>query len=184
MSSWQRRCRHRLAEACLFGGRLRCEGKNKTIFFFIVQFLKVHCCWWFRGRLIRFLLCLLKRQHIAFSSHAVIFLRDNICRPSGPHKMKFIPSMVGPILEVTLVPEPELRKDTIPIFFDMMQCEHNFSPARTFETVKRHLRSSALCGLPAWIWHFQEKYNTWFFFFCMFVSCWFPFYLCSLKMSS
>uniref|UniRef100_A0AAX7UXY5 Dedicator of cytokinesis 5 n=1 Tax=Astatotilapia calliptera TaxID=8154 RepID=A0AAX7UXY5_ASTCA len=44
----------------------------------------------------------------------------------GPHKMKFIPAMVGPILEVTLVPEPELRKATIPIFFDMMQCEHNF----------------------------------------------------------
>lgn len=49
--------------------------------------------------------------------------------------MKFIPSMVGPILEVTLVPEPELRKATIPIFFDMMQCEHNFSPGRTFTTV-------------------------------------------------
>uniref|UniRef100_A0A671X9T0 Dedicator of cytokinesis 5 n=1 Tax=Sparus aurata TaxID=8175 RepID=A0A671X9T0_SPAAU len=52
----------------------------------------------------------------------------------GPHKMKFIPAMVGPMLEVTLVPEPELRKATIPIFFDMMQCEHNFSPGRTFET--------------------------------------------------
>uniref|UniRef100_A0A8B9CPS5 Dedicator of cytokinesis 5 n=1 Tax=Anser brachyrhynchus TaxID=132585 RepID=A0A8B9CPS5_9AVES len=39
----------------------------------------------------------------------------------GPHKIKFIPAMVGPILEVTLVPEPELRKATIPIFFDMMQ---------------------------------------------------------------
>lgn len=49
--------------------------------------------------------------------------------------MKFIPAMVGPILEVTLVPEPELRKATIPIFFDMMQCEHNFSPGCTFETV-------------------------------------------------
>ncbi|NWR19558.1 DOCK5 protein, partial [Emberiza fucata] len=45
----------------------------------------------------------------------------------GPHKIKFIPAMVGPILEVTLVPEPELRKATIPIFFDMMQCEFNFS---------------------------------------------------------
>lgn len=44
--------------------------------------------------------------------------------------------MVGPILEVTLVPETELRKATIPIFFDMMQCEHNFSPGRTFEKVK------------------------------------------------
>uniref|UniRef100_A0A8C6U8N4 Dedicator of cytokinesis 1 n=1 Tax=Neogobius melanostomus TaxID=47308 RepID=A0A8C6U8N4_9GOBI len=51
----------------------------------------------------------------------------------GPHKIKFIPEMVGPILEMTLVPEIELRKATIPIFFDMMQCEshstcsfHNF----------------------------------------------------------
>uniref|UniRef100_A0A3Q2T550 Dedicator of cytokinesis 5 n=1 Tax=Fundulus heteroclitus TaxID=8078 RepID=A0A3Q2T550_FUNHE len=57
----------------------------------------------------------------------------------GPHKMKFIPSMVGPILEVTLVPEPELRKDTIPIFFDMMQCEHNFSSARSFEKFENEL---------------------------------------------
>uniref|UniRef100_A0A672HB42 Dedicator of cytokinesis 5 n=1 Tax=Salarias fasciatus TaxID=181472 RepID=A0A672HB42_SALFA len=57
----------------------------------------------------------------------------------GPHKMKFIPAMVGPILEVTLVPEPELRKATIPIFFDMMQCEHNFSPGRTFETFENEL---------------------------------------------
>eukprot|EP00064_Thunnus_orientalis_P009322 superscaffoldBa00001176_g9345 len=57
----------------------------------------------------------------------------------GPHKMKFIPAMVGPILEVTLVPEPELRKATIPIFFDMMQCEHNFSPGRTFQTFENEL---------------------------------------------
>uniref|UniRef100_A0A8C1H256 Dedicator of cytokinesis 5 n=1 Tax=Cyprinus carpio carpio TaxID=630221 RepID=A0A8C1H256_CYPCA len=44
----------------------------------------------------------------------------------GQQKMKFIPAMVGPILEATLVPEPELRKATIPIFFDMMQCERCF----------------------------------------------------------
>ncbi|XP_048474687.1 dedicator of cytokinesis protein 5-like [Rhincodon typus] len=43
----------------------------------------------------------------------------------GPHKIKFIPGMVGPILEMTLVPEPELRRATIPIFFDMMQCEYS-----------------------------------------------------------
>lgn len=43
--------------------------------------------------------------------------------------------MVGPILEVTLVPEPELRKATIPIFFDMMQCEFNFSGNRNFHMV-------------------------------------------------
>lgn len=44
--------------------------------------------------------------------------------------------MVGPILEVTLVPEPELRKATIPIFFDMMQCEYNFSGNRNFHMVR------------------------------------------------
>uniref|UniRef100_A0A8C6WXT2 Dedicator of cytokinesis 5 n=1 Tax=Neogobius melanostomus TaxID=47308 RepID=A0A8C6WXT2_9GOBI len=57
----------------------------------------------------------------------------------GQNKIIFIPAMVGPILEVTLVPEPELRKDTIPIFFDMMQCEHNFSPGRTFEKFENEL---------------------------------------------
>lgn len=75
-------------------------------------------------------------QHIASSNHYKISLHYNICCLPGPHKMKFIPAMVGPILEVTLVPEPELRKATIPIFFDMMQCEHNFSPGRTFQTVQ------------------------------------------------
>uniref|UniRef100_A0A3P9NIS5 Dedicator of cytokinesis 1 n=1 Tax=Poecilia reticulata TaxID=8081 RepID=A0A3P9NIS5_POERE len=45
----------------------------------------------------------------------------------GPHKIKFIPDMVGPVLEMTLVPEIELRKATIPIFFDMMQCEFHFT---------------------------------------------------------
>lgn len=67
--------------------------------------------------------------------------------------MKFIPAMVGPILEATLVPQPKLRKATIPIFFDMMQCEHNFSPGRTFETVKSYLRISALwCFLFEFDW--------------------------------
>ncbi|KTF89593.1 hypothetical protein cypCar_00033459 [Cyprinus carpio] len=54
----------------------------------------------------------------------------------GPHKIKFIPEMVGPVLEMTLVPEIELRKATIPIFFDMMQCEFHFR--RCFQTVSSH----------------------------------------------
>ena len=42
----------------------------------------------------------------------------------GQNKILFIPAMVGPILDMSLIPEPELRKATIPIFFDMMQCEY------------------------------------------------------------
>ncbi|XP_076471351.1 dedicator of cytokinesis protein 1-like isoform X3 [Babylonia areolata] len=42
----------------------------------------------------------------------------------GPNKIKFIPELVGPFLEMTLIPEIELRRATIPIFFDMMQCEY------------------------------------------------------------
>ncbi|GAB1295927.1 Dedicator of cytokinesis protein 2 [Apodemus speciosus] len=42
----------------------------------------------------------------------------------GQNKICFIPGMVGPILEMTLIPEAELRKATIPIFFDMMLCEY------------------------------------------------------------
>lgn len=41
----------------------------------------------------------------------------------GAHKLHFIPSMVGPFLEVTLVPEPDLRRSTLSVFYDMMQCE-------------------------------------------------------------
>uniref|UniRef100_A0A7N9AU07 Dedicator of cytokinesis 2 n=1 Tax=Mastacembelus armatus TaxID=205130 RepID=A0A7N9AU07_9TELE len=45
----------------------------------------------------------------------------------GSHKICFIPGMVGPILEMTLIPEEELRRATIPIFFDMITCEHAHS---------------------------------------------------------
>ena len=45
----------------------------------------------------------------------------------GHHKIEFIPGMVGPILEMTLVPELELRESTIPIFFDMMLCEYQLT---------------------------------------------------------
>lgn len=41
----------------------------------------------------------------------------------GQYKRQFVPSLVGSVLEMTLIPEPELRRATIPIFFDMMQCE-------------------------------------------------------------
>ncbi|XP_030629626.1 dedicator of cytokinesis protein 1 [Chanos chanos] len=55
----------------------------------------------------------------------------------GPHKIRFIPEMVGPILEMTLVPEIELRKATIPIFFDMMQCEFHFT--RSFQRFENEI---------------------------------------------
>lgn len=42
----------------------------------------------------------------------------------GEHKTHFVPQLVGSILEMSLIPELELRKATIPIFFDMMQCEY------------------------------------------------------------
>lgn len=41
----------------------------------------------------------------------------------GQNKVQFVPSLVVSILEMTLIPEPVLREATIPIFFDMMQCE-------------------------------------------------------------
>ncbi|XP_052251846.1 dedicator of cytokinesis protein 1-like isoform X3 [Dreissena polymorpha] len=43
----------------------------------------------------------------------------------GANKIKFIPEMVGPLLEMSLIPETELRKAAIPMFFDMMVCEFN-----------------------------------------------------------
>ncbi|XP_074646963.1 dedicator of cytokinesis protein 3-like isoform X4 [Tubulanus polymorphus] len=47
------------------------------------------------------------------------------------HKINFIPDMVGPFLEVTLVPETNVRKATLPILFDMMQVEQNAKKSMT-----------------------------------------------------
>lgn len=41
----------------------------------------------------------------------------------GNNKQHFIPSMIYRFLEVTLVPEPDLRKATLSVFYDMIQCE-------------------------------------------------------------
>ncbi|XP_078730963.1 dedicator of cytokinesis protein 3 isoform X3 [Lampetra fluviatilis] len=41
----------------------------------------------------------------------------------GDHKAHFIPGLLGPFLEVTLVPQTELRRVLIPIFHEMMDCE-------------------------------------------------------------
>lgn len=53
----------------------------------------------------------------------------------GEHKVHFVPTMVGPFLEVTMVPEADLRKATLNIFFDMMQTEEkirgNFKAVET-----------------------------------------------------
>lgn len=51
--------------------------------------------------------------------------------------------MVGPMLEMTLIPETELRKATIPIFFDMMQCE--FHSTRSFQMVRAVFLTKCVC---------------------------------------
>ncbi|KAF6209244.1 hypothetical protein GE061_014989 [Apolygus lucorum] len=62
----------------------------------------------------------------------------------GKHKKHFIPGLVGPFLEMTLIPENELRERTIPIFFDMMQCEFysykETNGKRDSANVKAHFR--------------------------------------------
>ncbi len=60
----------------------------------------------------------------------------------GQHKINFVPAMVGQFLEMTLLPETELRKATIPIFFDMMQCEF-YSPKQAGESYSDTRRDSS-----------------------------------------
>lgn len=43
------------------------------------------------------------------------------------HKTRFVPQLVGSILEMSLIPQLDVRRATIPIFFDMMQCEYYMS---------------------------------------------------------
>uniref|UniRef100_A0A8C1SP79 Dedicator of cytokinesis 4 n=1 Tax=Cyprinus carpio TaxID=7962 RepID=A0A8C1SP79_CYPCA len=48
------------------------------------------------------------------------------CLP-GDYKLNLIPTLIGPFMEVTLVPQLDLRNVLIPIFHDMMDCEQRRS---------------------------------------------------------
>ncbi|XP_065350993.1 dedicator of cytokinesis protein 1 isoform X4 [Cloeon dipterum] len=69
------------------------------------------------------------RRETAFEIRAMWF---NL----GSQKIQFIPNLIGPILEMTMIPEVELRKATIPIFFDMMQCEFYSSKSLDDSTLR------------------------------------------------
>lgn len=40
-------------------------------------------------------------------------------------RIHFVPGLVKPFLEVSLIPMAELRKIILPIFFDMMLCDYD-----------------------------------------------------------
>jgi len=65
------------------------------------------------------------------------FLILSMWEKLGNHKVYFIPSMVAPFLEVTLVPKKELRKATLPIFYDMIDAE--FKSDGSFKQVESKL---------------------------------------------
>uniref|UniRef100_A0A674K0H0 Dedicator of cytokinesis 4 n=1 Tax=Terrapene triunguis TaxID=2587831 RepID=A0A674K0H0_9SAUR len=52
---------------------------------------------------------------------------ENFLLILGEHKLHFIPALIGPFLEVTLIPQPDLRNVMIPIFHDMMDWEQRRS---------------------------------------------------------
>lgn len=47
--------------------------------------------------------------------------------PPGDYKLNLIPTLIGPFMEVTLVPQMDLRNVLIPIFHDMMDSEQQRS---------------------------------------------------------
>lgn len=59
----------------------------------------------------------------------------------GENKQYFIVLMIGPMLEMSMLNEDELRRLTIPIFFDMMQCEYFSSKLlnESFGDTKRNI---------------------------------------------
>uniref|UniRef100_A0ACB8FPL5 Dedicator of cytokinesis protein 4 n=1 Tax=Sphaerodactylus townsendi TaxID=933632 RepID=A0ACB8FPL5_9SAUR len=99
----------------------------------------------------------------------------------GELKVHFIPALIGPFLEVTLIPQPDLRNVMIPIFHDMMDWEQrrsgNFkqveaklidkldslmSEGKGDETYRELFNSMHPPSLsPPWVTRFhQEKGNT------------------------
>ncbi|XP_068625429.1 dedicator of cytokinesis protein 1 [Battus philenor] len=64
----------------------------------------------------------------------------------GEHKRSFIPCLVGPFLEVSFLPDDEVRDITIPLFFDMMLTEyqHNIASGESSESPLRALESELI----------------------------------------
>lgn len=57
----------------------------------------------------------------------VVFKSNIWCCLPGDYKLNLIPTLIGPFMEVTLVPQMDLRNVLIPIFHDMMDCEQRRS---------------------------------------------------------
>jgi dedicator of cytokinesis protein 1 len=55
------------------------------------------------------------------------------------NKIEFIPDLVGPFLDMTLIPEMELRKETLPLFFDMMLTEFRHQSRFSFRQFENEL---------------------------------------------
>ncbi|XP_013147963.1 PREDICTED: dedicator of cytokinesis protein 1-like [Papilio polytes] len=73
----------------------------------------------------------------------IIVLKLPLSMFPGEHKRSFIPALVGPFLEVSFLPDDEVRNTTIPLFYDMMITEYSHSlasgencdnPLRTLES--------------------------------------------------
>jgi len=84
----------------------------------------------------------------------------------GEHKLHFIPALIGPFLEVTLIPQPDLRNVMIPIFHDMMDWEQrrsgNFKQvpcAKLFIKQDSNSSTSESAGPNRW-WFRVEKVAT------------------------
>uniref|UniRef100_A0A8C1NUB5 Dedicator of cytokinesis 4 n=1 Tax=Cyprinus carpio TaxID=7962 RepID=A0A8C1NUB5_CYPCA len=61
-------------------------------------------------------------------SHMTGAYKSNVwCCLPGDYKLNLIPTLIGPFMEVTLVPQMDLRNVLIPIFHDMMDCEQQRS---------------------------------------------------------
>ncbi|BFZ08853.1 hypothetical protein BsWGS_11892 [Bradybaena similaris] len=55
------------------------------------------------------------------------FLVYSLWNQLGSNKQHFMLELIGPFLKVTMVPQSELRKATIPIFFDIIHCEYQLN---------------------------------------------------------
>ncbi|KAH3820326.1 hypothetical protein DPMN_122072 [Dreissena polymorpha] len=63
---------------------------------------------------------------------------ETLWQSLGVLRRNFMPALMGPFLQLTLVPAVEVRKATLPIIFDMMACEQ-----------KVHGHFNIVCGLKS-----------------------------------
>ena len=75
------------------------------------------------------------------------WVNEWMCFVLGGHRVHFVPQIVGQLLNVTFVPATELRKATLPMLYDVMECQQQKAGSLCAVSTPRPTQPTTLNGM-------------------------------------